>query len=259
LFPATYANVGIEAFKGTITHVGGNVFLTNATAGVNFAYSGSLSNSFNNPEDIYQSLFGGLNGFAADFGINYMRKSTLSDYKLKIGASVRNIGSMTFKGENNQTTNYKLSIQGAQALNLNQFDGSESPQEIENTLFTNGFLTKVDQKTDLVVKLPTVFNLYADLQIVPTLNVTAFIQQKVNDNSGNDQINAQNSISITPRFNTKFIEIFAPIGFQELAGTTAGLGFRLGGFFLGSNSIITALNQNSKQIDAYFGFRFGFL
>ncbi|MEO0060189.1 MAG: hypothetical protein RLZZ312_1836, partial [Bacteroidota bacterium] len=54
-------------------------------------------------------------------------------------------------------------------------------------------------------------------------------------------------------------EIFTPLGFQEVAGTIAGVGFRVGGFFLGSNSIITALTSDSKQADAYFGLKFGFL
>ena len=259
LFPATYANIGVDKFQGTINNVAGNLSLTNASAGVNFAYSGTLANSFNNASDYGKSLFGGLNGFATDLGVNYVLKSTLSNYKLKIGASVRNIGSMTFKGDNNQSTNYQLKIQGAQSLNLNQFDGAESPKEIENKLLASGFLTKTEQKNDIVVKLPTVFNLYADLQIIPKLNITAFLQQKINSNSGNDQINAQNSFSLTPRFNIKFFEVFAPIGFQEFAGTTVGFGFRIGGFFLGSNSIITALTSDSKQADAYMGFRFGFL
>lgn len=259
LFPATYTNIGVDKFQGTISNIGGSMSLTNASAGLNFAYSGALADSFNNVNDYTKSLFGSLNGFATDFGVNYVMKSSLSAYKIKIGASIRNIGSMTFKGDNNQTTNYKLQIQGLQSLNLNQFDGAESPKDIETKLLASGFLTKTDQSNDLVIKLPTVFNMYADLQIVPTLNVTAFIQQKLNSNSGNDQITTQNSISITPRFNTKFFEVFAPLGFQEFAGTTAGFGFRLGGFFMGSNSLITALASDSKQADAYFGFRFGFL
>ena len=259
LFPASYANVGVNAFRGDVNNVAGNLSLTNASAGLNFGYSGAFANNFSNVNDFRQSFFGGLNGFATDLGVNYIRKSTLSDYKLKVGASVRNIGTMTFKNDNAKNTSYNLSIQGSQSLNLNQFNGAESPKEIEDKLIASGFLTRKEESKDLKVKLPTVFNVYADFQIIPTVSVTAFVQQKLNNNSGNDQINAQNSVSITPRFNTKFFEIFTPIGFQEVAGTTAGVGFRLGGFFVGSNSIVTALTSDSKQADAYFGFRFGFL
>ena len=259
LFPGSYANIGVDKFQGTINNVAGNLSLTNASAGLNFAYSGALANSFSNSSDYSKSLFGGLNGFAADFGLNYTIKSTISDYKLKVGASVRNVGIMTFKDDNNQSTSYQLRIQGSQSLNLNQFDGSESPKEIETKLLASGFLTRTEQNKNISVKLPTVLNLYADFQVIPMLNVTAFLQRKLNQNSGNDQITAQNSFSVTPRFNTKFIEVFAPIGIHEFSGTIAGFGLRLGGFFVGSNSIITALATDSKQADAYIGYRIGFL
>ncbi len=264
LFPGAYANIGVDQFKGTITNNGTNVFLSNASAGLNVAYSTSLANSFSSADDYTQNLFGGLNGFATDLGVNYILKSSLTDYRLKIGASVRNLGTMTFKGTNNQTTNYTLNIPQANlvngpGLNLNQFNGSESPKDIENVLISSGYLTKKDQSGDITVKLPTVLNLYADVQILPKLNLTAFLQQKFNENNENDQVTAQNSFSLTPRFNIKIIEIFTPIVINETAGTTVGVGFRLGGFFLGSNSIISALTSDSKQADAYFGFRFGFL
>jgi hypothetical protein len=259
LFPASYANVGVDALKGDINNVSGNLTLTNASAGVNFGYSGAFANNFTNAEDFRQSFFGGLNGFATDLGLNYIMKSTLSDYKLKVGASVRNIGTMTFKNDNARTSTYEFRLQGSQALNLNEVGQLEGPRDIENYLQTRGFLTRKEESKDLKVKLPTVFNFYADFQIIPTVSVTAFVQQKLNNNSGNDQINAQNSVSITPRFNTKWFEIFTPLGFQEVAGTIAGVGFRVGGFFLGSNSIITALTSDSKQADAYFGLKFGFL
>ena len=263
LFPGAYANIGLDQFQGKITNTGTNVYLSDATAGLNIAYSSSLAASFSNAENYTQNLFGSLNGFATDLGINYILKSSISDYRLKIGASIRNLGTMTFKGSNNQTTNYQLNIPPGTitnpGLNLNQFNGSESPQQIENVLISSGYLTKKDQSGDVAVNLPTVFNLYADLQILPKLHLTAFLQQKLNENNENDQINAQNSFSLTPRFNIKIFEIFTPVVINETAGTTAGLGLRVGGFFVGSNSIITALASDSKQGDAYFGFRFGFL
>jgi hypothetical protein len=142
---------------------------------------------------------------------------------------------------------------------LNQFNGNESLKDIEAKLVASGYLTKSEQNKNFAVKLPTVLNLYADLQIVPKLSVTAFVQQKVNSKNDNDQVNTQNSYSLTPRFNIKFFEVFTPIVVNEISGTNAGLGFRLGGFFIGSNSIITALSSNSKQADFYFGYRFGIL
>jgi hypothetical protein len=80
----------------------------------------------------------------------------------------------------------------------------------------------------------------------------------MNKDSENSQITSQNIFSVSPRFALGFFEAYLPISFHEISGTTAGLGFRLSGFFLGSNSI-TAVTNNSKQADLYMGYRFGFL
>ena len=135
----------------------------------------------------------------------------------------------------------------------------ESVKEIEKKLLASGYLIGTPQKNDFKVKLPTVLNLYADLNVISKLNVTLFLQQKINKNSENDQITSQNSFSITPRVNLGFFEAYIPVGFNEVSGTIGGFGFRLGGFFMGSNSIITALTSNSKQADFYIGTRFGIL
>ncbi len=63
-------------------------------------------------------MIGGLNGFSGDLGINYQWRDQPEDnpkknqnkYKLNAGLSIRNIGSMTFKDDNNYATNYVLNI-----------------------------------------------------------------------------------------------------------------------------------------------------
>jgi hypothetical protein len=66
-------------------------------------------------------------------------------------------------------------------------------------------------------------------------------------------------LTITPRINIGPFEAFIPLNTNELSGTNTGLGFRLGGFYIGSNSAVSAVLANTKQIDFYTGFRFGFL
>ena len=166
---------------------------------------------------------------------------------------------MTFKSDSNYSTNYTLSIQGSQSLNLNQFENTNGVNDIETTLINSRFLNKSLQNTDFNVKLPTTFNLYTDIKIISKFSVTLFTQQKINSNSNNDQIMSQNIISITPRISLGFFEAYVPIAKNEISGTTGGFGFRLGGFFLGSNSILTALTSDTKQADLYTGFRFGIL
>ena len=259
LFPGAYANIGVDKFNGTITDNLGSYILTNTNANMNIAYSGSLGNDFTNTSDYTKSVFGNLQGMATDIGVDYQLLGSGKNYKLKIGAALKNMGSMTFKSPNNYATNYTLTIEGTEQLNLNQFNDSNGVKDAENSLITSGFLNTTPQNTDFKVQLPTVLNLYADIKIVPKLNVTLFTQQKMKSNSGNDQITSQNIISVTPRFAINIFEAYIPVAINEISGTTAGFGFRLGGFFLGSNSVLSALTSDGKQADFYTGFRFGFL
>jgi hypothetical protein len=82
--------------------------------------------------------------------------------------------------------------------------------------------------------------------------------KKLNKDNKNGQIASQNTFSITPRYSTGFFEAYAPLSNSEIAGFTAGLGFRVGGFYIGSGSLITAAISDSKQADVYLGFRVGF-
>lgn len=262
LFPGAYANIGLDKFQGTITNTLGDIRLNDANARMNIAYSGSLGENFTETSDYFNSLFGNLKGMATDIGFDYQWKTGPKSYKLKIGASVRNIGSMTFKDSDNVSKNYELNINDAPGggLDLNEFNDVEGLDEIEDVLQNHPeYFTETDSKNEFKVKLPTVFNAYADIKVVSKLSLTLFMQQRMGDASANDQISSQNSFSVTPRVSLGPFEVFVPVGFNEVSDTTGGFGFRLGGFFLGSNSILTAVTSDSKQADIYTGFRFGFL
>ena len=174
---------------------------------------------------------------------------------------------MSFKGEDNVSRNYSLTINDPSVvnagLNLDQFKDAESIKDVERILLnSNGrngvqFSATNDTK-DLKVKLPTVLNFYADVNIIPKFSITAFLQQRLNDNNSNDQITALNSLSLTPRFNMSLFEVFSPLSFNENAGILSGLGFRLGGFFMGSNAAFSVI-AGGKQADFYMGYRYGFL
>ncbi len=264
LFPGAYTNVGAAFQKGQIINNLGSLELKNTLANVNIAYAGSIANNFNDLNNYTKSLYGALNGFSGDVGIDYQYKPNGKDYRLKLGAALKNYGSMTYKASNNESMDYNLSIQGTQALRLNQFQNAQSLTQVENILIANNNNGSINfnattTKKDFKVNLPTVINLYADVKIISKLNVTVFAVQKVNQSNGNDQIAAYNSLTVTPRINFGPFEAFIPLNSNELSGTNTGIGFRLGGFYLGSNSAVSAVLANTKQIDFYTGFRFGFL
>lgn len=264
IFPGSYMNLGVSNLKGTFSNsITNETLLSGATANVNIAYSGNLADNYTDSSN-YSSLFaGGFNGFGAEVGFNYQLKeakkedNTSNGYKLNAGLSFRNVGSMTFKSDNNVSTNYSLDIQNFESLNLDQFDDAESITDIEEILLNSGYLTEENSNNDFKIKLPAVINAYVDYHIHNKWYVSAYTQQKVSDDSENDFTTIQNIITLTPRFSGKNYEIYMPISQNEISDFTTGFGFRVGGFFLGSSSIITAAINDSNQADIYFGFRFG--
>ncbi|CAM3593885.1 DUF5723 family protein [Flavobacterium saliperosum] len=278
LFPGSYMNMGIDKLQGEVTNdpVTGDVYLYNAYANVNFSYSGSLAESYEDNSNYTKLFAGGLSGIGADFGFNYQLKDNMAptredvnpvetanetrrvdEYKLNVGFSFRNMGTMTFKDDNNSSSNYQLNIPTTNPLNLGDFEGTDSVKDIEQLLIDEGYLTKESSNGDFKVKLPAVINLYADYRIHNKWYVSAYTQQKLSDDSQNDFTTIQNIITVTPRFAGKNYELYMPLSDNEVSGFTTGFGFRLGGFFLGSGSIVTAALNNSKQADIYMGFRFG--
>lgn len=267
LFPGTYANIALGQFRGRIDNINDNVYLNDASANINIAYSGSLAEDFTDSGNFTDFFAGGLNGFAADIGVNYQLKdivsndsTSISSYRLNVGASVRNLGSMTFKDDNNRNTNYVLDIPNGvppAGLNLNQFEDVSDIREIEDILRNSGYLTGETVSRDFKVKLPATLSLYADVKVISRFYFTAFTQQRLADDSDNEQITAQRIWTFTPRYSTKWFEAYVPVTNSDISDTNVGIGFRVGGFFIGSGSAITALLSDATQADAYFGFRFG--
>jgi hypothetical protein len=254
LFPGAYSNIGLQNTAGTISQVGNNFYLNNASGSLNISYSGSLANGFSTFNDYSKSVFGNINGFVGDIGANYQIKSF--DYQDK--------NKKSSKYKNKYNTDYTLQIQSTpqnpNGLNLSQLGNIDNPKDIETVLSSNGYLnTQSPIKKTITVQLPTTFAAYVDVKLVPKLYVSGFIQQKLNNSQNNDQMSIANIITVTPRLNLGFFEIYSPWSKNEISGTNGGLGFRLGGFFLGSSSIATALINDTKQVDVYTGFRWAFL
>jgi hypothetical protein len=175
--------------------------------------------------------------------------------------SIRNIGSLTFKDSNNSSNSYVLGIPDDpdNRLYLTDVNETESLVELESYLYDRGFLSGEKSNKDFKVKLPTLLSIYGDFKVYHKFYISGYLQQKMGDNNNNLQITAQNSFSIIPRINLGYFEAYLPFSQNEISGSNTGLGFRLGGFYLGSSSVISTLTSNTKKVDFNIGFRWAFL
>ena len=263
LFPGAYANFSATNLNGTIVNNLGDISLIDASATINIAYAGVLANDYNDQSNYNEFFSQGINGFAADLGVNYRWKDVNDEnsYRINAGLSVKNIGSMTFKSDNNLNKNYNLNVDGLESLDLNQFENVASISDIEaiiNDPANANYFQSTSTTGDFKVKLPTVINAYADVRLTKKWFVTGSVYQKISDDSESDFTTTQNSYTLIPRFTSGWFEAYAPLAANEISGFTSGIGFRLAGFFIGSNSVISALATDGKQADLYLGVRFGF-
>lgn len=148
---------------------------------------------------------------------------------------------MTFADGHIDNT-YTINIPKGQFFNLDQLLINDL-NEIEEAFLTSGFFTKTTQMNGLKTKLPSIVSGYAEIQFLKNLYVSAYGQLRTGNIFSNETITAQNIFVITPRFILGDFEVYSPWSKVEVSGYAGGLGLRYGGFFLGSNSILTGLND----------------
>lgn len=257
LLAGTYVNMSSSEFTGELSAQGENVSLTNAHARLNFAYAGALANDFGKASS-FMDYFGKPGGMATDIGINYVWKDESNNsYRITAGAAVKNLGSMSFKADNNRKVSYELNVPQGQYFDLSQFENESDVKIIEQKLLQSGYIQQISESSDFKIKLPSTFIAHADVRLYGRFYLGGFLQQKLHSAMKDNQLTAQDLVTITPRYATRNFELFVPVTNSEISGTAVGIGTRYRGFYIGSGSVLTGLANNSgtHQIDAYMGFR----
>lgn len=66
-----------------------------------------------------------------------------------------------------------------------------------------------------------------------------------------------NSYNLTPRWENRTFSVELPLNYNDLTKFNAGIAFRIGPFFIGSGSVLSALVHDSRQADLHVGVHFG--
>lgn len=254
LFPATYMNLSLDQFNGTAVYDS-----TQKSVGLSNVPDTKLNIDYTGEDAKY--AFGGMNGFGTDIGFTYTMKDSTEYHRIKVGVVVKNIGSMTYEAAD-PTGSFNSHVLNTQN-NLLDFDkitendNVETIGDFENELSKMGVLKNSVKSSSRKVSLPTTFVLNTDFKIVPKFHVSLYGQFKFMDPSVDYVIPTENVYAVTPRFTTKYFDLYSTWASYELTGIVGGAGFRVGGFYIGSRSLITGL-MNGEQIDVNFGARWAF-
>lgn len=193
-------------------------------------------------------------GFGADIGAVYeYRKRIIDDkvqgtraqqYKFKLALSITDIGSINYN--NSENTVYDASG----GVNATEFEFKDTDQVLEDNFPST--TTTGDQK----IALPSALQIMADYYIGSRLYVGMHSGLSMLK-SGNANTNSViNTVTVAPRFETKWFSVYSPLGLRQYGDLAWGLGMRVGPLTVGSGSILTNLmSDKSKNADVYVGLK----
>lgn len=244
----------LDKINGTIDTLGGDAVATKASGTIALG-SGGLDLS-----DPSFSLNANANGFGADLGVVYeYRPKNLADEKMpylfKVNAALLDIGGINYTVNPAMTAGYSINIPAGTYFNLSNLEGDDLKTSLDKY---PGLFRTVGPTSSYKVALPRTMQIGADFRATKGVYVAANMQLGMT-NTTSKAYNAQavNAFTITPRFETKMFAAYLPINFSNLSKTSIGMGLRAGPLFVGSASLVSMLISSSRQMDFYFGCRFG--
>ena len=159
-------------------------------------------------------------------------------YKLKVGISIIDIGSIRFK-KNVETYDFTadaayMAVSHIDIHNINSLNDS-----IKSKLNLNSSNKSFQMSLPTAVSAQIDYNLFEDFYI----NFTPFIAlQRKNDAN---KIHELTAMSITPRWDSKWFGIFLPISYTSVTKTTLGISLRLGPVIFGMTEILPFISPRS--------------
>ncbi|MBC3757734.1 OmpA family protein [Hyunsoonleella sp. SJ7] len=203
-------------------------------------------------------------GFAFDVGFVYewrpdyydyrsggafKNERALNKYKLKLGLSITDIGSINYKDGIKE--GYNITNTG---VSEDEFDNADDIGD-----FLNNFYTQTDAGVGYDVDLPTALHFNADYNFNGKFYLNLNTDFSVMKKSRKTANRVANNVSLTPRYESKWFGFYLPLTVVEDSGFRIGAGLRAGPLYLGSGSIISAFaSDNNRQADVYAGLKIPF-
>jgi len=169
----------------------------------------------------------------------------VNKYKLKLGVSVTDIGSINYEG------NEELFDINGLSVTQNNFENIEDIEDFENTFNVIPLISENESTS-----LPTALHVNADWNINDKFYLNLNTDLSLVDKEQINQTSIANIVTLTPRYERKWFTFQAPVSIQQYSGFQVGAGLRAGPLYLGSGSLITALlDDEAESADIYLGIK----
>lgn len=208
----------------------------------------AASYDYDNDED--PKFDAGSAGVGFDLGFTYEYRTNChtcigNRYKFKAAASITDIGKLNYKNVVENT--YNLNGRVTQ-------DDIESADNIFE--FFNANYTKVSSRKGIQANLPTALHTNFDWNINQKFYLNLSTDFSLVDAKKVNGTAIANSVTFTPRYETRQFSFYVPVTYMEYSGTQIGAGFRAGPLFVGSGTLFTNLFSNtSKGCNIYAGLK----
>jgi outer membrane protein OmpA-like peptidoglycan-associated protein len=215
-------------------------------------YSNNLDNMGNGSSvrDMVNKHSG--SGLGLDLGFVYELKKSPSEYKLRLGVSVTDLGSVKYTNSAN-SQNYTLTTAGHNTSELQKLDG-ETYDDYFTRLKTGGLIVSKGVAPSSKVSLPTALHLNIDYNIFKRIYINGDVLFNMVANSSPVNPNYITTFTVTPRLEKKWISIYSPVSYNVQGLLTWGAGVRFGPLFVGSGSVVSSLlKQRIQTADAHIG------
>ena len=163
------------------------------------------------------------------------------DYLYKLGISLLDLGYINF----NETT-FKAAIRGSTYIpNYNNVSSADS-------LIQADFDTTIERDVPFKAALPTALSVQLDMNTThhTYLNVSLvknLIHPRITG------IQRANLLAITPRYETRWIEVAMPLTFHRFYNPHLGFAFRIRSFVLGTDNILPYfMTKKTRVVSVYF-------
>lgn len=244
---------GVEGLYTNSQSLNGNYNDQNEllTTSGNLAFGYTEGFSSGEPEFAIKGSGIGLDlGFVYEMNPGNQEKITsfsgVENYRLRVGVSVLDIGSISYENTNLFDYNLNGTVEAA------DFEGDLTIEEILDKNYSS-----TERIADQEFGLPTTLTVFADYSFNQRFHLAVQGLFPLKDEVNSIANGMNTSFSVTPRFETKWISVYSPIGVRGFDSSLAwGVGVRLGPLVVGSGSILSNLiSSSSSSADAYLALK----
>lgn len=179
-----------------------------------------------------------------------------SDYKIKVGLSLLDIGKLKYTS-GMHSTSFNLPVSNFDTSDI-EGDGNLNIEELYNLVYVDGseYFEDIDVEEEMEITLPTKLNVHVDYNIYGNWYVALVNSISLKKRNELFSLSEYSYFSVNPRYESKFLGFGIPISYRSIDGFHYGANISLGVFYIGSSDIGAFVDL--EKIDGgnlYLGFR----